>query len=248
MGLKRSLFGRVKTVICDRCGRTEKPTYLWAAFCEQCNSIPATSIRNEDVGDEGWTSFDRGETKQLKCSLCGKSETPETFSHVCIACYAKHPDTTHGGSWGYAPHRVGNVEVDHCFWCNGVCIREKQSDEETHRTYYKVGNKEPVDQSYVCTHDYERLKERQKHCQHEYISVFSNARTEKEAKAIESDLRQQPFVVSIMKSDMAGLEYNIAYASEGSTHFWCWKCGFYRNLNPSRYSLLPTRGDGGSES
>ncbi len=247
MGVKKSLFGRVKTVTCDRCGRAEKPTYVWAAFCEQCNSIPATSLRNEDIGDEGWTSFNRGETKQLRCSLCGKSGTPEAISHVCIACYAQHPDTTHEGGWGYAPHKVGDVEVDHCYWCSGICIRKKESHNETRRTYYKVGSKQPVEEPFVCSHDYERLRERQRHCEHDYITVFSDARTEKQAKAIEEDLRQQPIVVTMMQSDMAGLEHNMAYASGGSTHFWCCKCGFYRNLNPSRYGLLPASGDGDRE-
>lgn len=242
MAITRTLFGRIKAVACDRCGRVEKPGHAWAVFCANCDSIPATSIRNEDI-----SYIWRASTKGLLCSLCSKPGYPESFTHVCIACYAQHPDTTHGGSWGYAPHRVGNIEVDDCYWCYGICIREKTSERDTRRIYYNVGKKGPANGPYVCLHNYEEVRAEERNCEHDYVEVYSNARTEAEAGNIEADLRQQPVVMSILRSDMAGLEHNLAYASEGSTHFWCWKCGFYRNLNPSRYSLLPAKGDGNHE-
>lgn len=89
------------------------------------------------------------------------------------------------------------------------------------------------------------LETTQQSCKHHYIEIYSNAREAKDIEKIRGNLTDSPVALGIMSSDMAGLEHNLAYASEGSTHFWCWRCGFYRNLNPSRYSLLPHVGTGG---
>ena len=186
MAITKTLFGRLKAVTCDRCGRVENPQYRWALFCESCNSISPTSIRDEDIRWPGWSELTYHSAEEVRCSVCGKPGHLESFTHVCVGCYGKHPDKTHAGSWGVAPHQVGGIEVDRCHRCAGICIREKTSERDTRRIYYKVGKKGPANNPYVCFDNDKELREKQGNCEHDYVEVFSNARTGAESRKIEA--------------------------------------------------------------
>ena len=120
-------------------------------------------------------------------------------------------------------------------------VKIKSEPKSTTRTYYQVGGKEPTTHPYSCTRNSKELDKRQSICEHDFLKVFSDARSIEEAKRIRADLVSQPFVLQIMASDMGGLEHNLACASEGSTHFWCWKCGYYLDVL-GRHVLLPKCG------
>jgi hypothetical protein len=115
----------------------------------------------------------------------------------------------------------------------------------TERVYFRVGSRTPVGDPFECPRNDGALKPIQNSCEHQYIELYSSAKSPAEAAEIRSDLAANPVIVEMMSRDMAGLSHNLAYASEGSTHFWCWRCGYYLNLNPSRYSLLPKVGTRG---
>jgi hypothetical protein len=157
-----------------------------------------------------------------------------------VAGVAIQTERTLGG-WGYAPNHEGEVQVEHCFACHGVLVKSRNAG-VTSRTYWRVGSKNGEATGSVCLQNGTHFDQVQRSCDHEYVELFSNAKTSREAARVRSELGSNPIVVRIMASDMAGLEHNLSYASEGSTHFWCWRCGYYLNLNPSRYSLLPKVG------
>ena len=240
MSLKRGFFGSLKSLECDRCGKVAKPSYIWKALCVECYAILPSTLREENFKDSRWEAYTKKSIKYVQCSICGKKGNPESFMNVCVRCRTDHPDSTHGTSWGYAPS--SDVEVEHCDQCGGIVIKRKTDTGSTLRTYYKVGQKESITHPYRCTGISEELRNSQSVCEHAFLKVYSNAKSTQESAGIESDLRSQPIAMQIMASDMAGLHHNLAYASEGSTHFWCRKCGYYLNLNPSRYGLLPKHG------
>lgn len=240
MSLKRGFFGSIKLIECNRCGERWKPNYAWEALCEECYTISPSLLRDEDFHDSGWQSYLKKRNKSVRCSICGKEKNPEVFGHVCVGCRTAHPDSTHRHGWGYAPHN--DVEVEHCYKCEGVVVKKKSGEKGTARTYHRVGNKEPAVEPYQCPRNSEKLQACQSICEHDFLELYSNAKSVEEAERLKADLKPQPVALQIMSSDMGGLEHNLAYASEGSTHFWCWKCGYYLNLNPSRYGLLPKTG------
>lgn len=166
---------------------------------------------------------------------------PQSFYYSCTGCRSRHPDGTHIGGWGYAPNHEGEVQVEHCFACHGVLVKSRNAG-VTSRTYWRVGSKNGEATGSVCLQNGTHVDQVQRSCDHEYVELYSNAKTSREAARVRSELGSNPIVVRIMSSDMAGLANNLSYASEGSTHFWCWRCGYYLNLNPSRYSLLPKVG------
>lgn len=237
MALKRGLFGSIKIVLCDRCGEQAKPTYVLAALCDTCFSIEPETLREEAFNESGWEVYLGKTAKRLRCAICGSTAPPDSFKHVCIRCRTSHLDSTHGSSWGYEPH--SEVEVDHCYRCEGLVVKRRIANDRTERVYYVVGSKTGSTHSYACQGESTPAQET---CEHDFLQVYSNARSREEAIRIEIDLKSQPVAMQFMASDMAGLEHNLMYATEGSTHFWCWKCGYYLNLNPSRYGLLPQTG------
>ena len=239
MPYRSQLLGLIKRVECDRCGHVESPSYPWAALCSDCFRRDPVSFREECFHDS-WEGARHG-SQTVSCAICKSESPPQSFRYSCINCRSKHPDGTHSGSWGYAPHLDEGTDVDHCLSCSGVVVKSRESDSTT-RVYYRVGSSAPVDGPFECPRNSETIEPIQRSCVHEYIELYSSAKFPEEAAEIRSELAANPFVVEMLSSDMAGLSHNLAYASEGSTHFWCWRCGYYLNLNPSRYSLLPKVG------
>lgn len=210
---------------------------MWVALCESCFARDPRELREESFSD----SWEPGTGRFAGCALCQCEGLPQSFRYSCVACRSRHPDGTHIGGWGYAPRHEREIEVEHCFACHGVLVKSRNAG-VTSRTYWRVGSRGGEATGYACPRNRTHFDQAQRSCEHEYIELYSNARTSREAARVRSELVSNPLVVGIMSSDMAGLTHNLSYASEGSTHFWCWRCGYYLNLNPSRYSLLPKVG------
>jgi len=231
------LFGLIKRVECDRCGKRESPHYMWMALCKSCFTRDPREFREESFRD----SWESRTGRFACCALCQCEGLPQSFCYSCTGCRSRHPDGTHIGGWGYAPNHEREVQVEHCFACHGVLVKSRNAG-VTSRTYWRVGSKNGEATGSVCLQNGTHFDQVQRSCEHEYVELYSNAKTSIEAARVRSELASNPLVVRIMSSDMAGLAHNLSYASEGSTHFWCWRCGYYLNLNPSRYSLLPKVG------
>jgi hypothetical protein len=240
MPIRSHFFGLLKMARCDRCGANERSIYNGFALCKECFDRDPATLREESFVDS-WEQTRAGH-RHVSCSLCGYTGLPRDFRYSCIDCRSRHPDGTHEGLWGYAPHGYGETDVEHCWWCCGALVKSRASAGTTSRTYWRVGSETPLSEPYVCSRDRDRVRAIQRECEHQYVELFSNARQPEEADAARRRLSANPAIVTMMSRDMAGLPHNLAYASEGSTHFWCWRCGYCLDLNPSRYYLLPKVG------
>ena len=95
--------------------------------------------------------------------------------------------------------------------------------------YYRVGERAGSSSPFACSRE---NPINQKNCTHDYVIVASSL-TGKRGKAnIDDEVR------GLMGAD----EIDLYYIEEGSNHFWCWRCGYYLNLNPSRFHRLPKTG------
>lgn len=189
MPYRSHLFGLIKRVECDRCGQSDTPNYLWAALCNECFGRDPATLREECFHDS-WEGVRRGACT-VTCAVCGSEALPRSFRYSCINCRSKHPDGTHGGSRGYAPHRDGDVDVDHCWWCSGVVVRTREAG-STERVYFRVGSRMPVGDPFECPRNDEALKPIPNSCEHQYIELYSSARSPAEAAEIRSDLAPTP--------------------------------------------------------
>ncbi len=250
MKIKRNLFGRIKSITCDRCGITEKPGWDWVLLCHDCFKISPDTIHPKDFRKiYDWSNSTEKEYK-YPCELCGNIVgLPESFYICCGQCKWNHLDRSH--NW------YGEKDVDYCNNCRGVVVNRKDDQGKTIRTYYQVGSNKATDTPYRCESknygsgesfkeeewkkDYQALVKVQNQCQHDYIQVYSDVRSPKEAARMEDEVWSSPPFRALLAAE-GNFDIESMYVVEGSTHFWCWKCGFYMNLNPSRYSLLPKVG------
>ncbi|MFQ3224621.1 MAG: hypothetical protein ACI8Z5_000871 [Lentimonas sp.] len=144
MSLISGIFGKVKFVVCDRCGRKGEPSQICIALCSDCYEIPSTTLREEDYCDSGWWKFLRTHSrKEICCSICKKSAPPKELKHVCLHCRTSHPDASHLLSWGSGPESSIGIDYDHCSYCQGVVIKDRRNRNKKDRTYFKVSSKEP---------------------------------------------------------------------------------------------------------
>jgi len=81
-------------------------------------------------------------------------------------------------------------------------------------------------------------------CEHDFIVVGTSERLGQEAQSKYERLlvNRNRVVESMFGTD----EIDIQYLCFGATHYWCYKCGLHRSLNPQREHLLPRKGIAGA--
>lgn len=130
-----------------------------------------------------------------------------------------------------------------CYRCEGLTVHVR-THTGIRQEYYQVGNKEPQQKVFKCVHhggyDENGSVKSQAQCHHAWITIATSKTLSVEAKKKYQSMVQSR---NYMVEQMFGTdEIDIQYHCFGATHYWCWKCGFYRKLNPQRENLLPIDG------
>ena len=133
--------------------------------------------------------------------------------------------------------------IDQCRRCEGLTIHTK-TPSGIIQEYYQVDHKEPQQKVFKCVvhggFDENGNVKSQAQCHHSWITVATSKTFDAEAKKKYESLMQNR---NYMIEQMFGTdEIDIQYHCFGATHYWCWKCGLYRRLNPQREHLLPKDG------
>ena len=133
--------------------------------------------------------------------------------------------------------------IDQCYRCEGITVHTKTST-GIHQEYWQVGNKLPQPKVFRCVHhsgyDENGNIKSQAQCHHSWITIASSKKLDKEAHSKYKRMMQNR---NYTFEQMYGTdEIDIQYHCFGATHYWCYKCGIYRKLNPQRESLLPKHG------
>lgn len=133
--------------------------------------------------------------------------------------------------------------IDQCRRCNGLTIHTK-TPSRVIQEYYQVDHKEPQQKVFKCVEhgefDENGNVKSQAQCHHSWITVATSKTFDTEAKKkYESMMQNRNYMIEQM---FGTDEIDIQYHCFGATHYWCWKCGLYRRLNPQREHLLPKDG------
>ena len=133
--------------------------------------------------------------------------------------------------------------IDQCYRCEALAVHIKTSS-GIHQLYYQVGHKEPLKNVFKCVHhsgyDKNENVRSQADCQHSWVMVATSKIIDAESQRKYNSMMQNR---NYMLEEMFGTdEIDFQYHCFGATHYWCYKCGLYRKLNPQREHLLPIRG------
>jgi hypothetical protein len=233
MSTRRSLFGLIQRIHCDRCG--ERIDHHRAAFCPACASISFEKVRKSELLND----WDQKQTDYKTCCMCRKTFEDSLTYDVCLSCSMRHSDYTHQFLDDRLPPN-GTTWAKHCFVCNSVRVVSTSKDGAHSRfRYFRVGSAHSNTTAFRCPRSYPNNQpEIVRSCYHDWIEVASTVGSANEGWRIRSELEVNP-VTPIMGLDSIDLDH-IAF---GETSFWCIKCGNFYILSPNRRHLLPAYGD-----
>ena len=249
MSFVSKFFGFSKIVVCDRCGSEEgDPWDGWYTLCDGCFSIPTSSIRHNELNKRAKEKVVRPGT--IACSRCGRKTDTSSLHHVCFRCHSEHPDKEHDGKYGTSWNKLPKNDkptVTSCHSCGGLVVRSPEADGSITHTYYRVGCREPNLGPFGCPKSQDPnwnvsdLTDIQKECTHDWQCVLDATNSPEERRRIEKSLGHQKRSGPGMIQDML-MGVNTSALAEGYYHQWCWKCGYYQVINPSRLDSLPVKG------
>lgn len=114
---------------------------------------------------------------------------------------------------------------------NNVVLGNLPSAKLSYR-YHRVGLQSPQTTPFVCQSGANSYEAASSGCVHSYLVIASRL-TGKIGRA-----QMDRSAMGLLGYD----EIDLQYLHEGCEHYWCWRCGLYRRLNPSRLHLLPSVG------
>lgn len=190
--------------------------------------------------------------EEFYCDKCGVRMKESFYDEAPLYC-AKCADILGlPGSHSWTPFNIeyfndtrDGIEkhVASCNRCFGLTIHTKMQSGVI-QVYYQVGHKEPQQKDFDCVH-YEMSYinghvKSQVECHHSWVTVATSKTLNEEAnKKYEKLMQNRNYMIEHM---FGADEIDIQYHCFGATHYWCRKCGLYRNLNPQREHLLPIAG------
>ena len=137
--------------------------------------------------------------------------------------------------------------IESCNRCLGLLVVVR-SGGHYQRLYYQLVSPRPSSENFPCN-DHAGYDERgnvkiQCACEHDFTVVAASKRLDLEAQSKYERLlaSRNHMVESMYGTD----EIDIQYLCFGTTHYWCYKCGLHRSLNPQREHLLPRKGVSGA--
>ncbi len=203
-----------------------------------------------------------GKQLPLGCRFYDQNSYDEDYKNVKIYCGSC------GNSIDYEiVHSMGNIKgieefelenffkdtqdgkekyIEQCNRCQGLTVYRKLSHKVTFEGYYQVGFKEPQHKLFKC-HDIAKevgykngeLKS-QTECHHSWVTIATSKKMDAEAHEKYKRIRKTRNYTVERMYGVDTIDYQ--YSCFGATHYWCFKCGLYRRLNPQRENLLPKYG------